>query len=348
MEIFTVCPHHTDVFGARQEPGASYPSVLAAHGAMAEKLGASAMLIFDFWQSLDPWIAAQLIASGTATLEPIVAVNPALTHPAVAARSLAGLSYLYGRRINLNVVAGAKAGELAALGVAAGGDDKYGRMAEFIDGLRAVLAARPHEGPRYRLDAPPLEPPADPSLGPRIVAPGSRSPGADEVLPRLDRALVMARPRAAVAEEHWRLAGAGLNGGLAMIVGIVARDTAEEAWAVARQCYTGSRRDVLAGKVFSRQVTSSQHVANLEAAAGAEVQDECLWYGADRIGMDCPKLVGSYREVAAALAAYGELGVRTVVLDLPFALEEYEHIGRALDPGAAASGVARQPAPAIE
>jgi hypothetical protein len=77
-------------------------------------------------------------------------------------------------------------------------------------------------------------------------------------------------------------------------------------------------------------VTSTQHTANLAAVAGGEIQDDCLWYGADRLGMDCPKLVGSYPQVAASLRAYRELGVTTLVLDLPFELAEYEHIDRAL------------------
>ena len=337
MEILTVCPHHTDVYGPRADPAASYPSVLAAHCAMAERLGASAMLVYDFWQSLDPWITAQLIMSATAALEPVVAVNPALIHPAVAARSLAGLSHLYDRRVNLNVVAGAKQGDLAALGVAAGPDeDKYARTADFIAALSAVLAAHAHEGPYYRLDAPPLEPPPDPARAPRILSPGSRSPGADRVLPLLDRALVMAKPRAGLAEERDRLVEGGLAHGIAMIVGIVARPTAAQAWEVARDHYAGSRRDRLTARAFNQRITSSQHRANLEAAAEAELYDECLWYGADRIGMDCPKLVGSYDEVAQALAAYEDLGVRTLIFDLPFAVAEYEHVGLALEAGARA------------
>lgn len=332
MEILTVCPHHTDVYGQRADSAAPYPAVLAEHCAMAERLGASAMLVYDFWQSLDPWITAQLILSTTTTLEPVVAANPALIHPAVAARLVASLSHVYGRRVNLNVVAGAKQSDMAALGVAARPDeDKYERTADFISALGAVLAARPYEGPYYRLDAPPLEPPADPARAPRILAPGSRAPGVARILPLLDRAMVMAKPRTSLAEEHDRLVAAGLTQGMAMIVGIVARPTTAQAWEAAREHYAGSRRDRLTARVFNRRITSSQHRANLDAAAEAELYDECLWYGADRIGMDCPKLVGSYDEVAQALAAYEALGVRTVILDLPFAVAEYEHVGLALE-----------------
>lgn len=329
VEVFTVCPSHTDVFGTHANPE-GYPEALAEHGALAEKLGATAMLIYDFWESLDPWIVAHLLLARTTTLEPIVAVNPALTHPAVAARAVAGLNHLYRRRVNLNVVTGAKAGELAALGVEPITDGKYARMAEFIDTLRAVLEGQPYQGRWFQSRAAAPQPAPGPELSPRVLMPGTRTAEAALVLPRLDRALVMAKPRAALAEEHERLAGSGLTGGLAMIVGIVARSTDEHAWAVAHRHYAGDRRDALVARVFRRQVTSSQHLANLELADAGAVHDECLWYGAGRIGIDCPKLVGSYQTVADALRAYLALGVRTIVLDLPFHVAEYEHIGQAL------------------
>ncbi|GAA4057069.1 LLM class flavin-dependent oxidoreductase [Actinomadura miaoliensis] len=338
METFTVCPGHADVFGAGAHgpapgggSGAAYRETVAAHCAAAERLGASAMLIYDFWQSLDPWLAGQLVLAASTTLEPIVAVNPTLAHPAIAARAVAGLCHLYGRRVNLNVVAGAKAAELQALGLDPAEGGKYERMADFIDALRAVLRGEPHSGPCYGLRSAPPEPPPDPALAPRVLAPGSRSPEIAAVLPRLDRALVMAKPRADIAAEHERLAAGGLTGGLAMIVGVVARDTDEQAWDTADRQYAATRRDAFTRRLFARQVTSSQHRANIDLAEAGALHDECLWYGAGRIGIDCPKLVGSYKTVAAALDAYRELGVRTVVLDLPYEPAEYEHVARVLE-----------------
>ncbi|MFC5744461.1 LLM class flavin-dependent oxidoreductase [Actinomadura rugatobispora] len=330
METFTICPAHGDVFAGAPGPGDKYAEVVADHCRAAERLGAAAMLIYDFWQSLDPWVAGQLVLSRSTTLEPIVAVNPALTHPAVAARALAGLVHLYGRRVNLNVVAGAKTGELEALGLEPDPGGKYERMADFVGALGGVLRGEPYTGSRYRIRIAPPEPVPDPALAPRVLAPGSRSDGIAALLPRLDRALVMAKPRADLAEERDRLAAGGLEGGLAMLVGIVARDTDEEAWETAHRHHAGTRRDALTRKVFERQITSSQHRANLSLAAEAPRRDECLWYGAGRIGIDCPKLVGSYETVAAALRAYRELDVRTVVIDLPFDVTEYEHVAKVL------------------
>jgi alkanesulfonate monooxygenase len=151
------------------------------------------------------------------------------------------------------------------------------------------------------------------------------------VLPLLDRALVMAKPLADITAEHRRLTDWGLRGGLAMIVGIVARDTGAEARAHATARHGSTRRDALVRRQFAAAATSSQHRANLELADRGDPAEGVLWYGAGRIGVDCPKLVGSYDQVAERLGEYVDAGVRTVVLDLPDSADEYAHVHHVLD-----------------
>jgi alkanesulfonate monooxygenase len=327
--VFVVFPPHAGAFGgapAQPVTPAAFSGTLDEHCGWAEKLGAAAMLVYDFPSALDPWVAAQEIMSRTTAVEPIVAVLPALAHPAMVARAVASLSYLYGRRVNLNVVHGAKAADLAARGVVPT-TDRYARMAEFIAASTALLSGDGHDGSTYRLDPLTFEPrpPA-----PRVLVPGSRTAESAAVLPYLDRALVMAKPLADIAAEHERLAGWGLRGGLAMIVDVIARDTDGEAFAVAAARHTGTRRDALIRAAFARDVTSSQHRAVLDLAAAGALHDGCLWLGAATVGIDCPKLVGSYQRVADALTGYAEAGVATVVLDLPRELGDYTHTAHAL------------------
>jgi alkanesulfonate monooxygenase len=327
LELFTICPPHVDVFGGGSATGGDrYAQVLDDHCAWADKLGASAMLIYEFWPALDPWVAAQAILARGAAVEPIVAVTPGLSHPAMVARRIAGLHYLYQRRINLNVVTGAKATDIAALGGPGLLTQKYPRLLEFIDSVHAVLRGEPFRGAFYQSDVP--APGAAPQ--PRVLVPASTSEGFAAALPRLDRCLVMAKPLAECAAELDRLTAHGLRTGVAMIVGIVARATDAEATRLAQERHGGSRRDALVQRAFRGAITSSQHRAVLALADERVDYDECLWYGAGRIGIDCPKLVGSYQAVARSIHAYRALGVRTLVLDLPAEAGEYEHVSRVL------------------
>jgi alkanesulfonate monooxygenase SsuD/methylene tetrahydromethanopterin reductase-like flavin-dependent oxidoreductase (luciferase family) len=334
LELFTVCPPHGGGFGGPAGTAAGpsaerFARLLDEHCEWAERLGAAAMLIYDFPAALDPFVAAQAVLARTTTVEPIAAVLPALTQPAVAARAVASLAFLGRRRINLNLVQGAKAADLAAHGLPVAGDEeRYARMAEFAAALRAVLDGEPFHGVHLRVDttAPDPPPPA-----PRLIAPASRTPASRAVLPLLDRALVMAKPLADLEAEHRRLTGWGLRGGLAMIVGVVARDTDAEATADATARYGGTRRDALVRRRFGAAVTSSQHRANLELADRGDPPEGVLWYGAGRVGIDCPKLVGSYDRVAERLGEYAATGVRTVVLDLPDVADEYGHVHQVLD-----------------
>jgi alkanesulfonate monooxygenase len=56
------------------------------------------LLIFTDNDSMDPWAAAQFLLEHTATLVPLVAVQPLYMHPFTAARKVTTLSSMYGRR----------------------------------------------------------------------------------------------------------------------------------------------------------------------------------------------------------------------------------------------------------
>jgi alkanesulfonate monooxygenase SsuD/methylene tetrahydromethanopterin reductase-like flavin-dependent oxidoreductase (luciferase family) len=55
---------------------------------------------------VDPWLVAQLVIQATTTLCPLVAVQPVYLHPYAAAKMVATLGHLHGRRVYLNMLAG--------------------------------------------------------------------------------------------------------------------------------------------------------------------------------------------------------------------------------------------------
>ncbi|MEU6548740.1 hypothetical protein ABZ915_00420 [Streptomyces sp. NPDC046915] len=326
-----MCPSHGTAFAGEQPAdGADYLRILGEHCSWAERLGADGMLVYDFWQALDPWTAAQEVLARSRTLEPVVAVTAPLSQPAMVARHVSSLSYLHGRAVHLNVVAGARGADLGLLGAAtAPAAERQRRCAEFAACVRAVLAGLPHHSAWYDVAAP--SPGPLPGEQPRIYAPASTSPGFDALAPLLDACLLMAKPYEQLAGEIRRLEQQGATGGVALIVGIVARETSREAREAAVYDYGGTRRDALLRKLFTEGLTSTQHRATLDLAEDADWHDDCLWYGAGRVGIDTPKLVGDYHEVADALLRLGDLGMTTLVVDLPADLAEYAHVARVLE-----------------
>lgn len=88
----------------------------------------------------------------------------------------------------------------------------------------------------------------------------------------------------------------------------------------------------LTARLFVSQTSSLQHRTNVELAERGDVFDGHLWYGSDKIGIDAPKLVGSYEQVREALARYVDLGVTDILLDLPSSDVEFEHILKVIQP----------------
>jgi alkanesulfonate monooxygenase len=212
----------------------------------------------------------------------------------------------------------------------AGTADKYTISADFAAALGAALGGTDHEGPVFRLPPATGTPRVSGDRLPTLFAPASTNPDFAGLLPALGRCLVMAKPRETLATEVEKLTKLGLTGQVAMLVGIVARDSDDAAWQVAAERHGGDRRDALLRAAFRHAATSSQHQATFSLADEATVHDECLWYGAGRVGIDCPKLVGAYETVASALHRYRDLGVECLVVDLPDTAEEYRHVERTL------------------
>jgi alkanesulfonate monooxygenase len=327
--VLTIFPPHTALFGGDQ-PGdrADYLVALDAHCAWAERLGATGMLIYEFRGSLEPWIAATAILARTSGVVPVVAVNTRLTHPESAAQRIAALSFLHGRRVDVNLVTGAKTGELDYFGPEP--SDKYAVAADFAAGLGASLAGAEHEGPVFRLPPGSGTPKVGDDAMPWLFAPASQNGGFVKLAGLLSHCLVMAKPAEILGAELERLAGLGFGGDVTMLAGVVARETDDAARGLALARYASTRKDALVRRAFRSSLTSSQHHATFAQAEAGAWQDGCLWYGAGRIGIDCPKLVGSYDSVASALARYQGLGVRGLVVDLPDDPGEYAHIQRAI------------------
>lgn len=322
-----VVPAHTGAFGTGDPlPSAEFRAVLGAHLRAAEDAGLDGLVIYSFARALDPWTVAAEVLAGSERLEPVVTVQAHHEHPFATARRLASLTYLHGRRVSVNVVAGASAAEQRALGQHDRALAKR-RHAEFVRVLAGLLDGPvTFEGELFSLEDACVDPPPPAELRPIVHCPGSiGEDGASRVPDGTDCCFLMGKPLDDVAHEL-----RALSLPAAMLVGVVARPRTEDAWATLGDPAKSSRRDRLAARMQMHDNLSTQHARNDELRDAGH-RDACLWYGAARHGIDCPKLVGSYDEVGAALAAYRGAGVTDVIVDLPAAAAEYEHVAMALD-----------------
>ena len=106
--------------------------------------------------------------------------------------------------------------------------------------------------------------------------------------------------------------GAGLR------VGIIARESSDEAWTLARARFPEDRRGQLTRQLATKVSDSVWHRQLSELAAATATGDHPYWLiPFENYKTMCPYLVGSYDRVGEELARYIALGYRSFILDIP-------------------------------
>lgn len=318
VEVYTTAPASVQV------DGPSFRQRLAEITRWTDAAGCAGLLVYSDNTLIDPWLIAQLILGDAERATPLVAVQPVYLSPYTAARMAATLTFLHGRRVQLNLVTGGSRQHLEALGDAGvGHDERYERLTEYATIVRRLLdSPRPvsFTGRYYRLQAAalPHRPPA--SLTPRLVLSGS-----SESSVRCARELgilrfAYPRPVTDYSVEGSLLRGSGIR------LGIIARPDGAAAWRVAHERFPGDPMGQRRHRVVSRLSDSHWH-AELSGqaqragdAAGAYWLHPFLTYRTF-----CPYLVGDYDEVGAYLAGYLARGVESVILDVPAEEDDLHH-----------------------
>ncbi len=117
-------------------------------------------------------------------------------------------------------------------------------------------------------------------------------------------------------------------------VGIIARDTSDEAWRVAEERFPPDRRGEIAHSLAMKTSDSRWHQDLSERPAAKDDPDSPYWLRPFRSYRTfCPYLVGSYERVAQEIARYVAAGVRSIILDIPANPFELELARRALEAG---------------
>jgi alkanesulfonate monooxygenase len=328
--------HEQDRFGGRGglstcppfkgREGAAYLQQVADVARWSEQAGCRGILVYSDNGLVDPWLVSQPIIQATEALCPLVAVQPVYMHPYSAAKMVATLGQLHGRRVYLNMLAGGFKNDLVALNDTTPHDERYERTVEYTLIVKRLLfepAPVSFAGRYYQVHNLKLTPSLPEHLLPGMLISGSSPAGLAAA--RAIGATAVQYPEPAEQMGEWQRPD-GVDVGIR--VGIIARDTAEAAWDIAHRRFPEDRKGQLAHQLATKVSDSHWHHRLSELGEGPTSEESPYWLGPfQNYKTFCPYLVGSYGRVAEELAKYVGLGFRTFILDIPPSKEELDHIG---------------------
>jgi alkanesulfonate monooxygenase len=312
--------------GFYAEKGSAYLQRVIDTARWSEECGFRGMLLYIDNSLVDNWGLAQVVIENTKRLIPLIAAQPVYMHPYWAAKKIATIAYLYGRRIALNMLAGAFRGDLQALGDETPHDERYDRMVEYTKAIRTLLDARgdpvSFAGRHYKLDnvrmSPPLE---DATLAPLVLMSGSSDAGMAAA-----RALDAVAVRYPKPVDHYENEPLDTDVAFGVRMGIIAREEEEDAWDVAYTRFSEDRKGQLTHQLAMKSSDSHWH-QQLSGLKQEELTESYPYWLTpfQNYKTFCPYLVGTYRRIAGIVARYIQAGFRTFITDIPADKEELLH-----------------------
>lgn len=320
LRLFSTTPQSKDV-GPDE-----YLRRVADVARWSEEAGCEGILVYTDNGIADPWLVSQVIIESTERLCPLVAVQPVYMHPYSVAKMVTTLAYLHGRRVWLNMLAGGFKNDLIALGDETPHDDRYLRTTEYTRIVMELLqGAGPVtlDGAYYRVSNLKLTPPLPPELMPGVLVSGS-SPAGLAAADALG-ATPVKYPHPPGEEEPPDGREFGVR------IGIVARDSEEEAWRVALERFPEDRAGQFTQKLAMQVSDSHWHKQLSQRLDEDGGRRSPYWLGPfQNYRTFCPYLVGDHGTVADLVAGYRQIGASTIILDIPPSREELEQIEHVL------------------
>jgi alkanesulfonate monooxygenase len=324
IQIFATSPQSRDVAPRK------YRQKIIDVARWSENFGCTGILVYTDNGIIDAWQVAQIIVEHTESLSPLVAVQPVYMHPYTVAKKLSTFSYLYGRRLWINMVAGGFRNDLLALDDSTPHDDRYLRLSEYTLIIRKLLESQKpvtFEGKYYRVENLTMTPPMPEALFPGITVSGSSESG-------VQAAAVIGATAIRYPLEPDKEKGVPDNAGtpVGVRVGIIARDTKEEAWRVALDRFPEDRKGQLTHKLAMKVSDSEWHKQLSEKPDEETPYASPYWLGPfHNYKTFCPYLVGTHDEVGELVGSYIKFGFESFILDIPPSREELEHTGVVFD-----------------
>jgi alkanesulfonate monooxygenase len=221
----------------------------------ADRDGWDSILIGTDHRELEPWLVAKLVIERTSHLTPLVAVQPLYMHPFTLAQNIYTLSFLFGRRVNLNYVAGGFPRDLQSFCDSASHGERYERLTEYAGIVKMLLMGQgltSIAGQHYRVKDLKLAGNVPEHLLPALTISGSSASGVNAA--RQIGACVMGN-----LKPSWEYDGNSCDADLehGVRLGVIVRETSQEAWAVAQRRFPFSPTGA-AIREFATQMSDSR------------------------------------------------------------------------------------------
>jgi alkanesulfonate monooxygenase len=289
----------------------------------------------------DAWLATSMLTQVTERLKFLVAFRPGLISPTLAAQMASTFQRLSGGRLLLNVVTGGESHEQRSYGDFLDKDSRYARTDEFLGIIRALWRGETvdHEGAHLRVEGAKLSRVPDPA--PEIYFGGSSAAAGPVAVAHSDVYLTWGEPPAQVAEKLDWIRGLAAPTGRTPRFGIrlhvIARDTAEQAWAEADRLLRSVPPDAITAVQAGLRRSESEGQQRMLALHGGSrdglVVAPNLWAGVGLVrGGAGTALVGSHTEIADRIEEYADLGITEFILSGYPHLEEAYWFGEGVLP----------------
>jgi alkanesulfonate monooxygenase len=322
IRLFSTCPP-----SMQYQYGGDYIRKVEEVAEWCDDAGMEGILVYTDNSLVDPWQVSQLILSRTSSLAPLVALQPVYMHPYTAAKIVATFSYLYNRRIYLNMVAGGFVNDLIALGDCIEHDGRYDRIVEYTS-IMKYLFDEPEPlsftGTYFAVKNLVIKPRIPSELVPEIFVSGTSTAGIAAA--RKIGATSISYPGTPSGETISRGMRAGIR------IGIIAREESEKAWRIAHERYPIDRKGQLAHAMARRVSDSSWYEQLSEIDERPAGRSSPYWLVPFKnYKTFCPYLIGSYDEVRREVSKYIREGFQTFILDVPASREELHHTAIVFD-----------------
>lgn len=317
-----------------------------------EEAGFDRVLVGYWSDQPDGFLVTALAGLATSRIHFLLAHRPGFVAPTLAARKLATLEHLLDGRLALHVISGGNDVEQRKDGDYLEHDQRYARTDEFLEVVRKVwIEERPfdHAGTYYQAEKAfsaikPLQKPHLPvyfggSSAAALQVAGKHA----DVFALWGESLEQTRETIAAVRAEAARHGREIEFSVSFRPIIAA--TEEAAWAKAESILgTARQRIERSGPVIANKPQSVGAQRLLDTVAKGERVDERLWTGIAGLvggGHNSTALVGTPEQVADALLAYYDLGVKTFLIRGFDPVVDAEDYGRELLPLTRAKVAAR-------